>query len=100
MYDDASENIDNPDVTNDSDLIVGRLNLDILDVDGIIPDTSFRIKDPIPIWPLYVFVGGAIFFVILAVVFYYMDEKGKFPGTKKKLDEMGESVKNFRYRRK
>ncbi len=80
--------------------IVGRLNLDKLGVDGIIPDTSFRIKEPIPMWPFYIVVGLAIFFLIMAGVFYFMDEKGKFPATKQKLDELGEKVKEFRYKRR
>ena len=80
-------------------LIKGRLDLNALDVDGIIPDTSFRVKDPIPIWPLYLFVGGAILCLVLAGVFYLMDEKGKFPGTKKKLDNVSEKIEKLRYRR-
>ena len=79
--------------------IVGRLNLDTLGVDGLIPDTSIRIKEPIPIWPLYIFAGFAGLFLILAFVFYLMDEKGKFPNTKRKLDKLGEKMNNFRYRR-
>ncbi len=80
--------------------IVGRLDLVKLGVGGIIPDTSFRVKEPIPLWPFYVGVGLAISFLILAGVFYFMDEKGKFPETKRKLDDFGEKVSNFRYRRR
>jgi len=81
-------------------LIVGRLDLEALDVDGIVPETSFRIKEPIPLWPFYVGVGLAVLFLVLAGVFYLMDEKGKFPNAKRKLDNLGEKVSNFRYRRK
>jgi hypothetical protein len=80
--------------------IVGRLDLNVLKVDGIIPETSFRIKEPIPLWPFYVGVGLAVLFLVLAGVFYLMDEKGKFPNAKRKLDNLGEKVSNFRYRRK
>jgi hypothetical protein len=79
--------------------IVGRLDLEALGVDGVIPDTSIRIKNPIPLWPFYLGVGGAILFLVLAFVFYLMDEKGKFPNAKKKLDGFSEKMKNFRYRR-
>jgi len=92
-------NVTGPDGENITKYVEGKLDLNILGVDGIIPDTSIRVLEPIPIWPLYVLIGFAVFFAILAVVFYYMDEKGKFPGTKKKLDELGDKVKNFRYRR-
>lgn len=81
------------------DLIFGRLNLDKLGVDGIIPDTSFRIKKPIPLWPFYLCVVIAILFLVLAYIFYQMDEKGKYPKTKKKLDDFGEKITRFRYRR-
>lgn len=80
--------------------IVGRLDLEELDVDGIVPETSFRIKEPIPLWPFYVGVGLAVLFLVLAAVFYLMDEKGKFPNAKRKLDNLGEKVSNLRYRRK
>jgi hypothetical protein len=108
QWDRASENItteegpynyDN-DIEGDERFIKGRLDLDVLKVDGIIPDTSIRIKEPIPQWPLYVLIGLAVLFVVLAVVFYYMDEKGKFPRAKQKLDDIGERVKNIRYRRR
>jgi len=79
--------------------IVGRLRLNVLEVDGIIPDTSFRIKEPIPLWPFYLCVVLAISFLVLAYVFYQMDEKGKYPKAKKKLDDFGEKITRFRYRR-
>lgn len=102
QWDRASENITTEEGLDDNNenLTMGRLNLDKLGVDGIIPDTSIRIKEPIPQWPLYVLIGLAVFFVIMAVVFYYMDEKGKFPRAKQKLDDIGERVKNIRYRRR
>ena len=81
-------------------LTYGRLNLDILDVDGIIPETSIRVLTPIPIWPLFVLVGFAVLFIILAIIFYFMDEKGKFPHMKKKLDGWGKKINDIRYRKK
>jgi hypothetical protein len=88
-----------PSTLDKNQTIVGRLNLEALNVSGLIPDTSIRIKEPIPIWPLYVFIGLAAIFLILALVFYLMDEKGKFPNAKRKLDDFGERINNFRYRR-
>jgi hypothetical protein len=82
-------------------LIYGRLDLDKLNVSGIIPETSIRVLTPIPTWPLYVFlIPVAALFLILAVVFYYMDEKGKFPKTRKKLDDIGKKIEDVRYRRR
>jgi hypothetical protein len=95
QWENAQPNGTGPDVFP----IVGRLNLKTLNVYGIIPDTSFRVKEPFPIWPFYLFVGGVVICLILAGVFYLMDEKGKFPGAKKKLDNVSEKIEKLRYRR-
>jgi len=62
------------------------LNLSVLEVNGILPDTSFSVKIPMPFWPFYILAGLTIFFAVLAVVFYYMEEQGKFPRLKEKLE--------------
>ena len=49
---------------------------------GIIPGTSFTVREPIPMWPLYVLIGAAVFFGALAVVFY-MQDKGTLPKLKR-----------------
>ena len=49
---------------------------------GIIPGTSFTVREPIPLWPLYVLIGAAVFFGALAVVFY-MQDKGTLPKLKR-----------------
>jgi len=49
---------------------------------GIIPETSFIVREPIPMWPLYVLIGAAVFFGALAVVFY-MQDKGTLPKLKR-----------------
>jgi hypothetical protein len=100
-WEEASMNITDEVGQHGDRWIFGRLDLNVLDVDGIIPETSIRVLTPIPTWPLYVFlIPLAALFLVLAVVFYYMDEKGKFPKTKKKLDEIGKKVEDIRYRRK
>ena len=38
--------------SNVTDNYPGNINLDTLGVDGIIPDSSFGVKKPIPKWPL------------------------------------------------
>jgi hypothetical protein len=97
----ASRNITDEEGYVGNRFVMGRLDLNLLEVDGIIPETSIRVLTPIPTWPLYVFlIPFAAFFLILAVVFYYMDEKGKFPKTKKKLDDIGRKIEDVRYRRR
>lgn len=55
---------------------VGGINLTLLGVDGILPDSSFSVKEPIPMWPLALLVGLTGFFGALALVLYLMEEKG------------------------
>lgn len=54
----------------------GGINLTMLGVDGILPDSSFSVKEPIPMWPLALLIGLTILFGALALVFYLMEEKG------------------------
>lgn len=69
----------------------GEINMTYLkakyNCDAIIPDTSFAVKTPIPIWPLFVLIGLAAFFGILAVVFYLQEERGMFPRLEKALQK-------------
>jgi hypothetical protein len=55
---------------------VGGINLTMLGVDGILPDSSFSVKEPIPMWPLALLIGLTVFFGALALVFYLVEEKG------------------------
>jgi len=57
-----------------------------LGVSGIIPDSSFNVKDPVPLWPLGVLVTLCALFGALAVVFYLAEEHGsEHPRLKKAL---------------
>ncbi len=64
---------------NVADDAPGNVNLTELGIDGIIPDSSFGVKKPIPQWPLYALIFLAIFFVGLAVLFF-LEEEGTYPG--------------------
>ncbi|MEE9151338.1 MAG: hypothetical protein V3U20_05835 [Thermoplasmata archaeon] len=58
----------------------GRVDIELLGVDGIIPDSSFKVWDPIPLWPLYVCIIPLIVMLsILAVLFYAQEEYNMFP---------------------
>jgi hypothetical protein len=95
-WDKASMNISD----QEGDGIFGRLDLNKLKVSGIIPETSIRVLTPIPIWPLFVIIGFAVLCIILAIVFYLMDEKGKFPNLKKKLDNASNKINDIRFGRR
>lgn len=52
----------------------GRLPSDCA---GIIPETSFTVREPIPLWPLYLLICIAAVFAVLAIIFYFQDKKIK-----------------------
>ncbi len=57
----------------------GDLNLSILGVDGLLPDSSFGVLQPIPRWPFYALIVLAIFFVVLAFLFWVEENPGSYP---------------------
>jgi hypothetical protein len=48
-------------------------------LNGILPDTGFAVRDPIPQWPLYLLVGLTAFFLLLAFLFYAQENPKEFP---------------------
>lgn len=59
------------DTTNDDP---GNINITKLGVHGIIPDTTFGVKKPWPIWPLYVLGALSVMFAALAILTYMYEE--------------------------
>lgn len=57
----------------------GYLNLTILGVDGILPDSAFGVKEPIPRWPFYAMIVLAVFFLVLAFLFWVEENPGSYP---------------------
>ncbi len=64
----------------------GNLNLTMLAeflgvnrLDGILVDSSFGVKQPIPQWPFYALIVLAIFFVVLAFLFWVEENPGTYP---------------------
>jgi hypothetical protein len=53
----------------------GGINILMLGVDGIIPETSFGVKKPIPLWPLYLLIAVTACLGIVAVGSYVKSEK-------------------------
>ena len=50
-----------------------------LGYDGIIPDSAFSVKIPIPRWPFYGLVGLTAFIGFLAFASYVLDNPGNYP---------------------
>lgn len=57
----------------------GDLNLTILGVDGVLPDSSFGVQEPIPRWPFYALIVLAGFFTVLAFLFWVEENPGTYP---------------------
>jgi hypothetical protein len=64
----------------------GRLNLTMLAsflgvsrVDGVIPDTGFGVKEPIPRWPFYALIVLAVAFLLLAFLYWVEENPGSYP---------------------
>ncbi len=76
----------------------GSINITHLEVNGIIPDTSFSVKTSIPRWPQYLLGGLAAFFGIFAVMLYMQEEYNSFPWLEKTLNQWSGKFKQFRRR--
>jgi len=64
--------------------IVNRTYLKALGVDGLLPDSSFGIKIPIPRWPLAVIVAGCVGLSFMAFYYYVLDNPGEYPRLEKR----------------
>lgn len=85
--------------TNVTEGSPGNINLDVLGVDGIIPDSSFGVKKPIPQWPLYVLITLTIVFAGLSIIFY-LEEEGTYPELNKWLQKRRGKLNQLRLRLK
>jgi len=57
----------------------GNVNLTILGVDGILPDSAVGVKEPIPMWPFYALIASAAGFLVLAFLFWVEENPGNYP---------------------
>lgn len=57
----------------------GNVNLTLLQVDGVLPDSSFGVKEPIPRWPFYGLIALAVVFLVLAFLFWVEENPGAYP---------------------
>jgi len=84
--------------------IVNTTYLNSLGVDGIIPDSSFGIKIPIPRWPLGVIVAGCVGLSFMAFYYFVLDNPGKYPRLEKRFyylrGKLRETWSHLEYRRR
>lgn len=57
----------------------GNVNLTALGVDGILPDSAFGVKEPIPVWPFYALIALAVVFLVFAFLFWVEENPGSYP---------------------
>ena len=85
------------------DPIVNITYMNSLGVDGLLPDTSFGIKVPIPRWPLGVIIVAAAGFSGLGLYYYVLDNPGKHPRLEKRFynlrGKLSELRSQTKYRR-
>jgi hypothetical protein len=64
---------------NATNRCTGLVNLTRLGVDGVLPDSLFGVKEPIPLWPFYGLVVLVGFFLVLAFLFWVEENPGQYP---------------------
>jgi len=69
---------------NDSLTSLNYTYMHSLGVDGLIPDSSFGLKQSIPIWPLAVLIAGCLVVAFLVAYYFVLDNPGKFPKLEKR----------------
>jgi len=67
-----------------------------LGVSGIIPDSSFGIKVPIPRWPLGVLIAACVGVSFLALYYFVLDNPGKYPRLEKRFYYLRGKLHEFR----
>ncbi len=78
------------------DDIVNITYLHSLGIDGLLPDSSFGIKIPIPRWPLALLVGGCGFVSFLALYYFVLDNPGKYPRLEKRFYQLRGKLNQLR----
>ena len=62
-----------------SGLCYGSIDLGLLGVYGILPDSLFGVKEPITFWPFWVLAGIMVVFLVMAFLYWVEDNPASFP---------------------
>lgn len=76
--------------------IVNMTYMESLGVDGLIPDSSFGIKIPIPRWPLGLLIGGCCLAAFMALYHFVLDNPGKYPSLEKRFYKLRGELSELR----
>lgn len=73
---------------DEAESLVNTTYMHSLGVDGLIPDSSFGIKVPIPLWPLGVLVAACCISAFGALYYFVLDNPGRYPRLEKRFYEL------------
>ncbi|MGQ9587784.1 MAG: hypothetical protein ACUVT7_05320 [Thermoplasmata archaeon] len=76
--------------------IVNMTYMKALGVDGLIPDSSFGLKVPIPRWPLAVLIAGCVMAAFMALYYFVLDNPGKYPSLEQRFYYLRGKVSELR----
>ncbi len=62
-----------------SDSIINTTYMRSLGVDGLLPDSAFGLKKPIPVWPLGLLIAGICAVSFMSLFYFVLDNPGKYP---------------------
>lgn len=84
-------------VSFDSDQsLINLTYMKSLGVDGLLPDSSFGIKVPIPRWPLAVLIAACCGVSFMALYYFVMDNPSKYPRLEKRFYQLRGKLSQFR----
>ena len=81
---------------DEEESLVNTTYMHSLGVDGLIPDSSFGIKVPIPVWPLGLLVAGCCLSAFGALYYFVLDNPGKYPRLEKRFYQLRGELGKFR----
>lgn len=76
--------------------IVNLTYMHSLGIDGLIPDSSFGIKIPIPRWPLGALIGLCCLSAFMALYYFVLDNPGKYPSLEKRFYKLRGELSELR----
>ncbi len=75
---------------------INQTYLHELGYDGIIPDSAFSVRIPIPIWPFYMLVGLTALSGAMAFSFHVLDNPGRYPRLELRLLRLSGRVETWK----
>jgi len=81
---------------DEDESIVNMTYMESLGIDGLIPDSSFGILMPIPIWPLGLLIAGCCVAAFMALYYFVLDNPGRHPSLEKRFYKLRGELSELR----